>query len=80
MTVLKLVPRRRDDTIAVAEALYCGAHDGVVVDMAVVYRTDDGVEHVAFTGIYATDPAAGVNAAMKVSWKLTQMQDTGFGP
>lgn len=79
MTVLKFVPRGQSDTIEVADALHCGALDGVVRSMAVIYRTDDGREHVAFTGLYAESPAAGVNAAMKLSWKLTQLQDSSFG-
>jgi hypothetical protein len=80
MTVVRFVPRAQSDTIEVADALHCGAVDGVIRSMAVIYRTADGKEHVAFTGVYAENPAAGVNAAMKLSWKLTQAQDSGFGP
>jgi hypothetical protein len=75
MTVLQFVPRGQADTIEVADALHCGAQDGVIRSLAVIYRTADGGEHVAFTGIYAENPAAGVNAAMKLSWKLTQAQE-----
>jgi hypothetical protein len=45
----------------------------------------DGDEEVTISGNYRVRPALGVNAAMRVSWKLTQYQDKrapggGFGP
>jgi len=39
------------------------------------FRREDGIEDSAFTGIYKAHPAAAVNAAMRLGWKLTQMQD-----
>jgi hypothetical protein len=45
----------------------------------------DGAEEITISGNYRVRPALGVNAAMRVSWKLTQFQDkrfadSGFGP
>ncbi len=48
-----------------------GALDGV----ALCFRVKGGPEEARFTGHYRQEPEKAVNAAMRLSWKLTQLQD-----
>lgn len=81
MAVMKLVKRAEDrDTAAVLQCLADMAKRGEVIAVALCYRTDDQAEHAAFTGLYKAHPDKAVNAAMRLSWRLTQMQDDLTGP
>lgn len=75
MTVLKLVRPDLKDTIGILRCLLERAERGEIVGLAICYRTKDRMEHAAFSGIYRSKPGAAVNAAMRLSWKLTQMQE-----
>jgi hypothetical protein len=79
MAVIELVKYVNRETIAVLQALADMARRGEVTAVAVCYRTKGG-EEAAFTGAYRAQPALGVNAANRLSWKLTQMQDELTGP
>lgn len=79
MVVLKLVRPDQRDTIGILRCLLERAEQGEIVGLAMCYRTKDRVEHAAFSGIYMARPGAAVNAAMRLSWKLTQMQESRDG-
>lgn len=73
--LLKLVEYKSQETWQVLEALAEMAKRGEVVGVAVCYRTKDREENAAFTGVYKASPAKAVNAAMRLGWRLTQLQD-----
>jgi hypothetical protein len=74
-TVVKLVEYRSRETAQVLQALADKAKNGEVVAVALCYRTESKEEHLAFTGVYRSSPGEAVNAAMRISWRLTQIQD-----
>jgi len=77
MTVLFLVPRAGDaGTIAVLRALLREAIAGKVVGLALCYRARNGADEAIYTGTYKDRPADAVMAAMKISWRLTQLADS----
>jgi hypothetical protein len=75
--VIHLVEYRSKDTAQVLQALADKAKRGEVIAVALCFRTADQEEHIAFTGTYRTKPGEAVNAAMRISWRLTQLQDHG---
>jgi hypothetical protein len=79
--VLRLVPRSPDrGTIGVLKALLGIALRGDMAGLTLCYRTRRGVEEAIYTGIYRDRPAEAVQAAMKISWRLTQAADELRGP
>lgn len=80
MAVIELVKYTCRDTLAVLKVLLSMAVKGELRGLALCYRTEDGEEETVFTGIYKAHPANAVNAAMRLSWGLTQMQDNRRGP
>jgi hypothetical protein len=80
MVVLKLIETTNKDTVAVLRCLLDKAIKGEVTAVALCYRTADLKEHAAFSGIYKVRPGAGVNAAMRISWALTQAQESLNAP
>jgi hypothetical protein len=80
VAVVQLVEYRSRDTAQVLQALADKARRGEVVAVALCYRTSDQQEHTAMTGVYKVHPARAVNAAMRLSWRLTQIQDDLTGP
>jgi hypothetical protein len=79
VAVVQLVEYRSRETAQVLQALADKARRGEVVAVALCYRTSDQEEHVALTGAYKASPSRGVNAAMRLSWRLTQIQDEMTG-
>lgn len=79
MSVVQLVKYRSRETAQVLQALAEMAERGEVVGLTLCYRTSDHDEHLAFTGVYKENPGKAVNAAMRLSWRLTQMQDEQAG-
>jgi hypothetical protein len=73
--VLRFFRGQRTDTAALLRTLLSRAERGDIKGLAVTFKTDAGFEESSFTGSYADSPADGVNAAMRLSWKLTQAQD-----
>jgi|GEM_PF-4808206 hypothetical protein len=61
--------------IEVLEHYLALARRGSLRGLAVCAKGRTGQEHISVVGVYRDDPAQGVNAAMRMSWKLTQMQD-----
>lgn len=79
MAVVQLVNYRSPETAQVLQALADKAKRGEVVAVALCYRTRNQQENIALTGTYRASPAKGVNAAMRLSWRLTQIQDHDEG-
>lgn len=78
-SVVQLVEYKSRETAQVLQALTDMARRGELVGVALCYRTKDHEEHSAFTGAYKVHPGKAVNAAMRLSWKLTQLQDEMAG-
>jgi hypothetical protein len=75
---MNVVPLRQPccrATVAVLQHLLDRALAGDVRGLAVCAKGTDGREEIAFSGDYHDDPARAVNAAMRMSWRLTRMQD-----
>lgn len=78
--VLRLVKFCNRDTVACLKWLVLEALAGRVTGIALMYRTVDGRDLSMFTDAYRAHPADAVNATMRLSWKLTQVQDAVGGP
>ena len=72
--VLKLVTAKNDETVASLEYLLNEARRGQVVGIAACFLIAGGQEDALIAGAYSR-PADAVNAAMRLSWKLTKLQD-----
>jgi hypothetical protein len=68
------------DAIRLLRDLADAVERGDIVGCAVLWKTCEGNECSDFTGVYKANPAEGVSAAMRISWKLTQAQDRLHGP
>jgi hypothetical protein len=77
--VVKLVEYQHRETIGVLRALLARAVAGRIAGLAISMQSD-GAETALFTGVYKDNPARAVNAAMRQSWRLTQLQDEITGP
>ena len=75
MNVVKLADRRRSPNAALLEWLTEKDAEGELEGMALCFRLKDRPEDARFTGNYRTEPGTAVNTAMRLSWKLTQLQD-----
>jgi hypothetical protein len=74
-TILRLVQPDHSDTIEALSYLLSEARHGRVHGLALAYRDHKGNEEAVFTGPYRRSPAKAVNAAMRLSWRMTQLQD-----
>ncbi len=79
MAVFSLVQNSNTETIRALEYLTDQARRGLITGIAVCFRDPSGHEEAAFTGIYKAHPERALNAAMRMSWRLTQMQDEQAG-
>lgn len=73
-TILRLVQPDHTETIEALSYLLAEARNGRVHGIALAYRDHKGGEDAVFTGAYR-NPAKAVNAAMRLSWRMTQAQD-----
>jgi hypothetical protein len=51
------------------------AERGKLKGLALCAKSNDGKEDISIAGDYRSHPAQAVNVAMRMSWRLTQMQD-----
>lgn len=73
--VLRLVPRDNRETVSVLKVLLEKAMAGELDGLLIVMRHADGRDDdFASTGAFR-DSARSVNAAMRLCWRLTQLQD-----
>jgi hypothetical protein len=75
MNVVKIQEYLCRDTVAALEHMLACARRGEIKGLALCAKDARGREHIAFIGDYLDNPALGVNAANRMSWRLTQMQD-----
>ena len=75
MNVVPLRPTYCHETVAVLQHLLDEALAGRNRGLAVCAKGIDNIEEIAFTGEYRDDPARALNAAMRMSWRLTKLQD-----
>lgn len=75
MNVVSLLDFKSRDAVSVLRALLAEATSGRIAGLAICYTTTTGREEAAFAGTYRARPAEAVNAAMRLSWKMTQAQD-----
>lgn len=73
--VKSLAEHRCRETVKVLEHLLELGRRGEIVGMAVSVATADGQEEIVFTDSYRRNPSKAVGAAMRMSWRLTQLQD-----
>lgn len=74
-TILRLVGRSNHDTVLVLQALLAEATNGDASDLALCFRDRHGVERWVFTGVYQIHPAEAVNAAARMTWRLSEQQE-----
>jgi hypothetical protein len=73
--VISLDEYKNQRTVEAIQCLLRLAMEKKLKGSAICFITTGGDEEAIFTGYYKTSPAKGVNAAMRLSWKLTQAQD-----
>jgi hypothetical protein len=74
VAVVSLAEYRNRDTLAVLRSLIDRAARGELFGL-VVCALRPGHEDIYFTGMYGADPARAVNAAARISTRLTLQQD-----
>lgn len=65
----------RRETVLVLQALLTRAVRGEVDGLALVFRSADDIEHMVFTGPYGANSAEAVNAAARMTWRLSEKQE-----
>jgi hypothetical protein len=78
VSVVQISARGDRDTVALLRVLLADALSGDVAGVAVCFKTRRGEERSGFSGVYKRYPAEAVNAAMRLSWRLTREQDSCF--
>jgi len=73
--VFQLVKTDNSDTIEALTYLLAQARLGRLRGVALCYQDAKGEDGAVFTGLYRAHPEKAVNAAMRLSWRLTQIQD-----
>lgn len=73
--VLQLVKTSHSDTVEALTYLLSEAKQGRIRGIALCYQDTQGEDGAVFTGLYRAHPEKAVNAAMRLGWRLTQMQD-----
>lgn len=68
-----------EETVAVLQHLLDRAKRGEIIGLALCARTIRHREEISFTGMYRQHPDRAVNASMRMSWRMTQMQDDNEG-
>lgn len=79
MAVLSLVKHASKDIVEALESLLELARKGELRGLAIYYRETGGHEDAVFTGIYRTNVAEAVKAAMLMSVYLTRHEERARG-
>lgn len=77
MSVLQLVCTSNRDTVVALECMLEKARRGRLNGLAACFELDNGTEEALFTGRYKADPAKAVNASLRLSMRLAQLQNEG---
>jgi hypothetical protein len=75
MKVTSMTQYRSREAVTVLRHLLARAERGEIVGLALCAKPELGPEEIVFAGIYRTNPSSAVNASMRMSWRLTQLQD-----
>lgn len=76
MGAVLCISRLRDrEIVNVLRHFLALAEVGNLKGLAVCAKSTDDKEEISISGDYRTNPANAVNVAMRMSWRLTQMQD-----
>jgi hypothetical protein len=75
MSVTSLIEYRSREAVVMLEHLLGRAKNGEIIGLAVCAKPTHGPEEIAFAGLYRSNPAKACNASMRMSWRLTQLQD-----
>lgn len=75
MNIIRMKEYRCRDIVAALECMLEAARRGEIKALAVCAKDLQGKEHAAFLGEYRSNPALGVNAANRMSMRLTMLQD-----
>lgn len=75
MGITNLTEYRHRQELAVLRHLTARVLRGEIRGIAICVRDADHVEEVSVLGDYRQNPSLGVGAAMKLSWRLTQLSD-----
>lgn len=75
MNVTRITEYRSKEAVTVLKHLLAQAEQGLIDGLAICAKPTRGPEEILFTGEYRTNPGKGVNASMRMSWRLTQLQD-----
>jgi hypothetical protein len=67
--------KQQQETVAILGALHARALRGEVIGMALFFRQPDGEEKLVLTGPYKANLAEAVNAAARMSFRLTGRQE-----
>jgi hypothetical protein len=73
--VVCITTAREREILGVLRHFTSLAERGQLKGLSVGAKTIDNKEEISIAGVYRTIPAKGVNIAMRMSWRLTQMQD-----
>lgn len=76
MGAVLCISRLRDrEMVNVLRHFLALAESGEMKGLAICAKSTKDKEDISISGDYRTNPAHAVNVAMRMSWRLTQMQD-----
>ncbi len=79
MPVVHLVRKSNRETVMVLECLLEKARAGKLESVSAMFELVNGTEEAVFTGRYKADPAKAVNASLRLSMRVAQLQNEGGG-
>ncbi len=77
MSVVQLVRSSNRETVMVLECFLEKARAGKLLSFAGMAEMVNGTEEAVFTGRYKADPAKAVNASLRLSMRVAQLQNDG---
>jgi hypothetical protein len=78
--VVHIVEYSNRDTVSLLKCLLDDALRGEIAGLALCFKDRDGQERAAFSGTYRGRPSEAASAAMRLSWRLTQLSDPTWPP
>ncbi len=75
MNVVPLRAQDVDDTVSTLEYLLAQARNGQLLGVAICAKFSNRREEISFTGDYMAEPALAVNASLRMSVRMAQLQE-----
>lgn len=75
MVVTAIATYRSRETVAALEYLLERARRGEIIGLALCAKPLSGPEEIVFADDYRKKPGKALSAAMRMSWRLTQLAD-----